>query len=138
MNKVKFNHLAILVCFILLTGLGLAWYGYLFMEPWMELVGLDMATAEANPPTAGVWITNTIATIVPLYALAWIFGKMNVNSGMQGAAIGFVITISFHHLSVMTGNMFAMIPYALTWITGGFDLVAMTLSGFILGAWRKK
>ena len=132
------NHLAILVCVILLFGLGFLWYSYLFAETWMEMVGLDLAVVEANPPGAAVWITNLISTVVPLYVLAWLFGKMNVSSGIQGAGIGLLITFSFPFLSQMTGNMFAQNPYGLTWITGGYDMVAMTLSGFILGAWQKK
>jgi hypothetical protein len=37
----------------------------------------------------------------------------------------------------MVTNMFAQQPYGLAWITGGFDMVGMTISGFILGAWTK-
>ena len=33
--------------------------------------------------------------------------------------------------------MFAKNPYALSWITGGFDMVSLSLSGFVLGVWRK-
>ena len=134
----KINHLAVLACVILLTGLGFLWFGPLFGEQWMGMVGLDMATVEANPPGTGVWITDFIATVVPLYVLAWLFGKIGVSSGVQGAGMGLLITFSFIFLSTLTGNMFAQNPYALSWITGGFDMTAMTLSGFILGVWRKK
>ena len=43
----------------------------------------------------------------------------------------------FDFMSTMTSDMFAQNPYALSWITGGFNLVALSLSGAILGAWRK-
>ncbi|MCH7514993.1 MAG: DUF1761 domain-containing protein [Bacteroidetes bacterium] len=132
------NHAAVWVCVILLTGLGFLWYETLFGELWMEMSGLSLADIEANPPGAGVWITNFIATVVPLYVLAWLLHNMNVESGMGGAGIGLLISFSFVFLTIMTGNMFAMKPYALSWITGGYGMVAMTLSGFILGVWRKK
>lgn len=64
------NHAAVWVCVILLTGLGFLWYETLFGELWMEMSGLSLADIEANPPGAGVWITNFIATVVPLYVLA--------------------------------------------------------------------
>ena len=132
------NHAAVWVCVILLTGLGFLWYETLFGELWMEMSGLSLADIEANPPGAGVWITNFIATVVPLYVLAWLLHNMNVESGMGGAGIGLLISFSFVFLTIMTGNMFAMKTYALSWITGGYGMVAMTLSGFILGVWRKK
>ncbi len=134
----KINHLAILVCVVLLFALGFVWYGPLFGEAWMGMVGLDQAAVEANPPGAGIWTSNVISTVIPLYVLAWLLGKLNVESGLEGAGIGLLITFSFVFLSMMTGNLFAQNPYALSWITGGFDMTAMTLSGFILGTWTKK
>ena len=75
MKTLKINHAAVWVCFILLHILGFVWYGPLFSEPWMEMVGLDLATVEANPPSAGAWITNSIATITPLYRFSLAFYK---------------------------------------------------------------
>jgi hypothetical protein len=132
-------HFAIVVCFILSFALGFLWYGpMMFLEPWMSMVGLDMATYEANSPGIGAWITNIIASIVPLYVLAWLFTKLNVRSGLRGAGIGLLIVFSFDFLARMTSDMFAQAPYELVWITGGFDMVLLTISGFILGAWRKE
>jgi hypothetical protein len=137
MGKLKINHAAVWVSIVLLHVLGFLWFGVLFGETWMTLVGLDMATVEANPPGAGVWVTNTIATIVPVYVLAWLFTKLDVNSALQGAGIGLLIGFSFVHLSIMTGDMFAQNPYALSWINGGFSMVNLVVAGLILGAWRK-
>lgn len=137
MNSLKINHLAILVCTIILFALGFTWYGPLFGERWMDMVNIDMEAAQANPAGAGVWITNIISTVAPLYLLAWLFTKLNISSGVRGAVIAFLIVFSFHHLPSMVSNMFAQAPYGLAWITGGFELVGMSISGFILGAWTK-
>lgn len=138
MNNLKINHLAVFVCVILLHALGFLWYDALFGEQWMAMVGIDPATMEGGGAGAGVWITNFIASLAPVYFLAWLFTKLNVTSGARGAAIAFLISFCFHHLSLMSGNMFAGEHYGLAWITGGFSLVGMSLSGFILGAWIKK
>ena len=137
MEKLKINHAAVWVSIVLLHVLGFLWYGPIFGEKWMSLVGLDMATIEANPPGTGVWITNFVSTVVPVYVLAWLFTKLDVSSALQGAGIGLLIGFSFVHLSDMTGDMFARQPYALSWITGGFSMVSLALTGLILGAWRK-
>lgn len=70
--------------------------------------------------------------------LAWLFARMEVTSGARGAFIAFIVTFCIFHLSEMRGNMFAGFPYGLAWITGGFNVVSNTLSGFILGAWTKR
>ena len=138
MNELKINHLASIVCIVLLHVLGFLWYGPLFGEPWMEAVGLTMADAEANPPGLGVWLTNTIATIASVYLLAFLLAKMSIKGAVQGLIFGVLIGFVFSLLSNMTGDMFAQNPYYLSWITGGFDTVALGLTGLILGAWKKK
>ena len=138
MNTLKINHLAVVVCVILLHVIGFLWYGPLFGEKWMNMVNLDPSSAQNASMGAGLWITNLIASVAAVYLLAWLFTRLNVNSGAQGAVIAFLITFCIFHLSEMRGNMFAGLPYGLAWITGGFNLVGNTLSGFILGAWTKR
>jgi hypothetical protein len=136
MKDLKINHLAVLVAVVLQFVLGFIWYGPLFGEPWMGMVGLDMATLEANP-SAGPWITNIFSSFAGVYLLAWLFTKMGTDSLGKGAAMGFLIGFVFVLLAEMTGGMFAMEPYGLAWITGGFTTVALTVSGAVLGAWTK-
>jgi hypothetical protein len=136
-NTLRINHLAILVCVILSFIIGYIWYTPLFGEQWMAMVGLDQATIEANPPGAGIWITNLLSSLVPLYVLAWIYVKLDIRNGIKGASIALLVSFSFHFLPGMTSDLFAKAPYELIWITGGFSMVFMTISGFILGSWIK-
>lgn len=137
MGSLKINHLAVWTSFVLLTILGFLWYGPIFGEPWMRHVGLDPSMVEENPPGAAIWITNAVATIIPLYTLAWLFVRLRIENALQGAMIGLLIAFSFVFLSNMTGDMFAQRPYGLTWITGGYTMVALALAGTVMGAWRK-
>lgn len=134
----KINHAAILVSVIVLFAIGFLWYGVLFGDQWMRMVELDMAEAEGESGNAGIWITNLVATVVPLYVLAWLFLKLNVASGLEGAGIGLLIGFAFIFLSRMTSDMFAQNPYGLSWIVGGNSMVNLTVAGFILGAWKKR
>ena len=137
MNSLKINHLAVWACVILLHIIGFLWYGPLFGEQWMGMVGLDPEMAEGGASDIGLWVTNLIATAAPLYLLAWLYTKLNVLTGARGAALAFLAAFCFHHLPLMSGNMFAGESYGLAWITGGFALVAWTISGFIIGSWTK-
>ena len=104
MKQLTINHLAVLACVVLLTVLGFLWYGPLFGEKWMALVCLDMAAVEANPPGAGIWITNIVATVVPVYALAWLCRGLNVETAIKGAVTGLLVAFAFNHLPTMSGN----------------------------------
>ena len=138
MNNLKINHLAVWVCIILMHVLGFLWYGPLFGEKWMALVGIDQASMEEDSMSAGIWILNAVSIIAPIYLLSWLFVQLNITSGIRGAIVAFLITFCFHHLGVMNANMFAGEPYGLAWITGGYSLAGFTISGFILGSWVKR
>lgn len=75
---------------------------------------------------------NPVASLAAVYLLAWLFTQLNVTSGPRGGVLAFLITFCIFHLSEMRDNMFAGFPYGLAWITGGFNVVGNTLSGFIL------
>lgn len=138
MNNLKINHLAVWICIILMHAFGFLWYGPLFGEKWMAFVGIDQASMQAESGHASIWVLNTIAIIAPIYLLAWLFTKMNVTSGLQGALIAFLITFCIHHLPLMNAHMFAGEPYGLAWITGGYSMAWLTITGFVLGSWTKQ
>ena len=137
MENLKINHLAVWAAIILQFVIGFIWYGPLFGEAWMELEGLDLATIEANPAGAGEWITNIISSVAGIYLLAWLFVKLGVNTILKGLWYGFLIGFVFVLLADKTVGEFAMHPYGLAWITGGFTTVGLSLGGLILGAWTK-
>jgi hypothetical protein len=138
MNNLKINHVVVWICIVLMHAFGFLWYGPLFGETWMALVKMDQATMEQGSMNASIWILNSVAIIAPIYLLSWLFTKMNVTSGLQGALVAFLIVFCFHHLPLMNANMFAGEPYGLAWITGGYSLAWLTVSGFMLGAWTKR
>jgi hypothetical protein len=138
MNNLKINHLAVWVCIILMHAFGFLWYGPLFGEKWMDMVQIDQETMQSDSMNAGIWILNSVAIIASVYALAWVLAALNVTSGVRGAVIAFILTFCLHHLPTMNAYMFAGQPYGLAWITGGYSLAWLTISGFILGSWTKQ
>jgi hypothetical protein len=137
MSKLKINHIAVWVNVVILHALGFVWYGPLFGDPWMEMVGITLEEAESGSANMGMWITNTVSTIITVYALAWLFTKMNVDSAVKGLLMGLLIAIAFNFMPAMSGNMFEQSPYWLAYVTGGFNMVGWGIAGLILGAWKK-
>ena len=102
----------------------------------MGMVGLDMATIEANPPGAGIWISNVVSVALAMIVLAWLFVKLNVEWLVRGIWMGFLIGFSFALMPIMVSGFYADNPYWLAWINGGNTTVGLMLGGAILGAWR--
>lgn len=138
MKDLKINHLAVLVGIVLQFVLGFLWYGPLFGNAWMEMVGLDLATIEANPAGAGTWITNIVTAVASIYLLAWLFVKLKVSSLLKGAFLGFLIGFVFVLMANKTSGAFNGDPYGLAWVTGGFTTVGLSLAGAVLGVWTKE
>lgn len=137
MNRLKINHAAVWIAVVVTSILGYLWYDPFFGDQWMAYVGFDRAYAEANPPSTAVWISNLVATVIPLYVLAWLFTRLDVKSAMEGAGIALAITFSFVFLTIMVQNLFAENPYGLSWISGGLPMLSTTLAGALFGGWRK-
>lgn len=133
MKEQKINYLAVLVAVVWMFVLGFLWYGPLFGESWMAMVGLDMATVEANPAGAALWISNVIGSSLPVIMLAWLFTRLQITSAMTGALIGLIFFLS----PTIVNGLFAQQPYGLAWITGGFQTVGWAGAGMIFGAWKK-
>lgn len=135
MKELKINYLAVLVAFVLQFAIGFLWYGPLFGDPWMNMVGLDMDSM--NGAAAGPWITNIVASAATMLMLAWILTRVNGDTLLKGACYGFFLGFTLTLLPVMRDNMFAGFPYGLAWITAGFTVTGLTLGGALLGAWKK-
>ncbi len=137
MKELKINYLAVLVAVVLQFALGFLWYGPLFGDAWMEMVGMDAAYVEANPPGAGIWIANVVSAALAMFVLAWLFVRLHVESLLKGVWIAFVIGFSFVLMSQMISGFYAEDPYWLAWINGGNTTVGLMLGGAVLGAWTK-
>ena len=78
MKELKVNYLAVLVAIVLQFVFGFLWYGPIFGDAWMGMVGLTEEAVMADPAGAGEWITNIVSAVVSMYVLAWLFTKLNV------------------------------------------------------------
>lgn len=136
MRQLTINHLAVVAAIVSTFVLGFLWYGPIFGDPWMQMVGLTPEDV-AEGGSAGTWITNVISSAAGMYALAWLFTKLNVESITQGVMISAIIGLAFVLLPRMTNDLFANNPYGLAWVTGGFEVAKLVVGGIILSAWRK-
>jgi hypothetical protein len=134
MKTLKINYLAVLVILILGQLIPMGWYSA-FQKPWMKYNNLTIEMGNNGGMTP--YIASIIYAGSLAWVLAWIFKRMNIQSAMDGLKTGFLMGVPMMLFYSMMQNLFAMRPYPLSWIDGGYGIILFSVSGLILGGWRK-
>ena len=137
MKQLRINHVAVWVVAVITQFVPPIWYNTVFFGiRWMELNDFVEADFENYNMPVGLGVAFA-ACLVAAYALAWIFTKANVQSGLEGMKWAFVIWVGFNFLEITTQNMFSLRPFELTLMDETVVLVKYQIAGVILGLWRK-
>jgi Protein of unknown function (DUF1761) len=135
MRKQSVNLWAVLVCVVIGQIIPALWY-YIFSEEWAALNGLSkqpMPSAMSPVP----YLSSIVSTSFMAYTMAWVFTKIPIKSGYIGFLIGLLFGTVFVLFETVVKDMFSMRPLELSLIDGGVSVVVYSLTGFILGVWRK-
>lgn len=134
MDQLHFNPWAILTATVSAFVLGGVWYSpILFAKAWMEGAGLDeqqLKQGNAGRIFGGAFVltlvmaVNLAAFLGPKADLAFgVFAGFATGLGWVATALG--VTYLFEHR-----------PLKLWLVNSGYQIVAFTLMGAILGAWK--
>jgi hypothetical protein len=135
--EVSINWLAIFIATAVAMGIGFLWYGPVYGEKWMKLVGLKKKDAEKN------WQTPMAVMLIMAFIQAYILHHFIVYSSyfypdlsglVIGLITGFWAFVGFALPLALSSNMFARRPNELTKIEVGNQLVTFLAIGAILGA----
>ncbi len=134
MSKFQFsdiNYLAILVVWIVHIVIGLIWFRpELFGKEWSRITGKELKPAKK-------WlIPGLIGHVLMVFALVILFKLTDSNTGFSGLFIGLLTWIGFV-VPMESGELvWEKIPFRLFLLRTGNQLIAIAVSGFILGAWQ--
>jgi len=139
MNNSKTNHLAVIVSAVVYFIIGGLWFGGIFSQAWLNAVGKSMEELQKTTmPEGALYTLAFIAALTLNYTLNALLnrgGKQSVAEGIKMAIclwIGIVVTTAGPIF------MFSGASLRLFLLDTGYPLVAMIISGAIIGAWRKK
>ena len=138
---VPVNYLAVIASAILMMIIGYVWYGPLFGKLWAALSGLPEG-AMSNSKSREVRISYVIMAIASLLmsfilAHAIIFAEtyMQLTGFIAGMLVGVMNWLGFV-VPVSIGTvLWERKPWKLWSINAGYYLVALVVSGAILGLW---
>ena len=135
MRKQSVNLWAVLVCVVIGQIVPALWY-MAFSETWMSLNGFTMEQMKTeNSPIP--YLASIVSSAFTAYTIAWIFAKIPIKSLTAGFLTGLLFGIVFVLFETIVKDMFSMRPILLSLINAGASVVVFTISGAILGVWRK-
>ena len=137
MNKLRINHAAVWVSAFVVQFVPPVWYDAVFFGiRWSELNNLTESDFADYNLAFGLGI-NFIACVAAAYTMAFLFTKLNVNSGLKGLLYALLFWVGFIFLEITTQNMFSLRSFELTLIDESVVLIKYEITGVILGLWRK-
>ncbi len=136
--QTRIHHLAVWILVIIHQAVGFGWYAILG-NTWLNLHAREMTDIERTH-NVGAYVFAVIAAIIVNYALAWLLSRMHAHTAVAGLRIALFCWFSFLFTEFATIALFSAFetnPWPLVLIDMGRPLVAWSISGLVLGAWRK-
>ncbi|MGA7343689.1 MAG: DUF1761 domain-containing protein [Terracidiphilus sp.] len=124
------NPLAVLIATVIQWLLGALWYGFVFKERWMVLVG----TSDSQKPKNGwfgmvaAFVGNLILAFVLAHIIKWAGGS----AFPDGVYLGALCWLGFMAPPLFIQHIFERRPAKLFAINAAYWLLAMMLSGGVL------
>jgi hypothetical protein len=134
----KINHLAVWILVVVHQLIGWGWYS-IFGDTWLNLHAKTMTDIEI-PHDIPSHLMAVVASIIVNYALARLIVCLGKDSAVGGLKIAVLCWFAFLFVEYATMSMFAAFgtnPWPLILIDMGRPLIAFSISGLVLGAWRK-
>ena len=134
----RINHLAVWILVVVHQLVGLGWYA-IFGNVWLNLHAKTMTDIERTHDWRA-YVVAFIAAIFVNYALAWLISKLNAATALAGLRIALLCWFAFlfvEHATIAIFSAFETNPWPLVFIDMGRPLIAFSISGLVLGAWRR-
>jgi len=112
---------------------GALWYMTL-SKPWMQAAGIKM-TAEGKPDGNGSplpFVLSGIAMLVVAGMMRHVFALSDIDTMGKGLVSGLGIGLFFISPWIMINNAYAMRPFKLTLIDGGYATFGCGIIGLVL------
>ena len=135
MDNIVINHWAVIVAAISDFAVGALWYSpLLFYKGWMHANRFnDDDIKKGNP--AVIYGLTLVFSLVISYNLAFFLADANTDL-TWGLTAGFLAGFGWAAMSFSTIALFERRSFKYMAINCGYIIIAFSLKGLILGAWR--
>lgn len=129
------NWLAVIVSAAAYFVLGAVWYG-VFSKPFLKYRlygGMTEKDIQGNPSD---YLATAVADVITAVMLAVIIRATGAASLLDGVWVGFLVALGFVATTSFVFTIFSLPNKGLWLIYAGYQFVAFSIMGGILGAWR--
>jgi len=127
------NGWAVLVAAVVGYAIGAVWYAPpVFGKRWLAL---GKSKDQLGDPVKPMVVQFSLALVIAA-VLAAVVVRFGAVTWIEGAAIGFVLSVGLVSTSLLTAWMFGGFDMKLYRLQVGYKVVQFTAMGAILGAWR--
>jgi hypothetical protein len=130
----QINWLAVLLAFAASMAIGFVWYMPAVLgSRWMAAIGKTEEDLKNMSGGAGIWLPMMLAAALTAVLLAVLIARLGLDNAVAAGLFALVAGLVFRAGGHVIHNGFAGRPAAVTLIDSGHDLVAMAVSGAIIG-----
>ena len=136
--QTRIHHLAVWILVIIHQFVGFGWYS-VFGNIWLNQHA-KTATDIEQTHNWTAYAFAVFAAIIVNYALAWLISRLHAHTAIAGFRISLFCWFAFLFVELATiglSSAFETNPWLLVLIDMGRPLVAWSMTGLVLGAWRK-
>lgn len=126
------NWLAVVMAAVINMFVGFLWYGPLFGETWMRLIGKSADEIESD---SSMYVVSTIAALVSAYVLALLVGLSGASTPVNGAIVGAVVWIGIGATGTLVYTTFEGPPRSVWSLHGAYQLVVFLVQGALFATW---
>lgn len=132
MSFTDVNWLAVIVATIINMFVGFLWYGPLFGERWMRLIGKRMEEIESG---SSMYVISAVAALVSAYVLAVIVGASSAEGLIAGALIGAFVWVGIGATGTLVYTTFEGPPTGVWMLHALYQLVVFLINGALFAIW---
>ena len=135
----RINHAAVWLLVVIHQLVAWGWYA-LFGETWLNLHARTMTDIDRTH-NVGAYVLGVVTAIIVNYALAWLLARLNVTNAKSGLTTALFCWFAFlfvEYATIAVFSSFETNPWPLIAIDMGRPLIAWSISGLVLGGWRRR
>jgi hypothetical protein len=137
MDGKSVNSPAVIVAAVVQFVLGAIWFSIL-QKPWLASVGKTLSELRQQDNATLAYVVGFGADLI----LAWMLARLMIitdrTTVMGGVGLAALLWLGFTATTMATAFVFEARSLKAFAIVAGYPLIAMLLTGAILGAWKRK
>ena len=127
------NWLAVVVGVVVSNVLGFVWYGPLFGNTWLRIIGKKREDIQAS---SSMYAVTAVASLVTMVVLAMVVATFGAESFFDGLVVGAVAFIGLGATATFVYTTFSGPPVGAWFLLAAYQLIVHGVMGGVFATWK--